>query len=66
MRWGSALKRLIYILQWRAEGSIHRPFPNPEASLLAGSLQGIETGIPADVMKAFRLTGTEHIIAISE
>ncbi len=44
---------------------VYRLFPDPEASLLAGILLGIETGIPAEVRAAFDRTGTSHIIAIS-
>jgi competence protein ComEC len=62
---GSALVRLIYSLRANALAVIYRLFPDPEASLLAGILIGVETGIPQDVMDAFRTTGTSHIIAIS-
>ncbi len=40
-------------------------FPEPHASLLAGILLGVETGIPNDLEDAFEATGTSHIIAIS-
>ena len=39
--------------------------PEPQASLLAGILLGVETGIPADLDEAFVATGTSHIVAIS-
>jgi competence protein ComEC len=55
----------IYALRERSLELIYRLFPDPEASLLAGILLGIETGIPEDVQRAFRDTGTAHIIAIS-
>ena len=40
-------------------------FPDPEASLLAGILLGVDNNIPAGVQQAFKNTGTAHIIAIS-
>ncbi|MBN1260700.1 MAG: ComEC/Rec2 family competence protein [Anaerolineae bacterium] len=39
--------------------------PEPQASLLAGILLGVETGIPEDLNDAFAATGTSHIVAIS-
>ena len=39
--------------------------PEPQGSLLAGILLGIEQGIPKDLVEAFELTGTSHIVAIS-
>lgn len=62
---GSPLRAAIYELRRRLLGVVHRIFPDPEAGLLAGILLGIEGGIPEDLMQAFRLTGTAHIIAIS-
>jgi competence protein ComEC len=40
-------------------------FPEPEASLLAGILLGMDNNIPAGVQQAFKNTGTAHIVAIS-
>lgn len=62
---GSPLPLAIYDLRRRAHRMIHALFPDPEAALLAGILLGIETGIPEDLLHAFRLTGVSHIIAIS-
>ena len=39
--------------------------PEPQASLLAGILLGVETGIPEALQEAFAVTGTSHIVAIS-
>ncbi|HQE92980.1 MAG TPA: ComEC/Rec2 family competence protein [Anaerolineae bacterium] len=39
--------------------------PEPQASLLAGILLGVESGIPDDLNAAFVATGTSHIVAIS-
>ncbi len=59
------LRAGIYALKARAQKVIAAIFPEPEASLLAGILLGIERGIPKDVMDAFSQTNTTHIIAIS-
>jgi competence protein ComEC len=62
---GSPITRLIYALRRRALTTIQALFPDPEASLLAGILVGMESAIPDDVQEAFNNTGTTHIIAIS-
>jgi len=40
-------------------------FQDPEASLLAGILFGVDTGLTRKLQNAFKNTGTAHIIAIS-
>jgi len=55
----------IFALQARALEMVHRLYPDPESALLAGILLGVESGIPPDVQRAFKDTGTAHIIAIS-
>jgi len=62
---GNTISRLIYALRDRALTTIQTLFPDPEASLLAGILVGMEEGIPPDVQQDFNDTGTTHIIAIS-
>ena len=62
---GNYLLAAIYALRERALEMVYRLFPDPEASLLAGILLGVESGIPADVKQAFQDTGTAHVIAIS-
>ncbi len=62
---GSPLMAAIYRLRQGAHATLNRIFPYPEAPLLAGILLGIERNIPADLQRAFRHTGTSHIIAIS-
>lgn len=64
-RGGHPLKAAIFDLKDRALINIYKLFPDPEASLLAGILLGIETGLPRDLQQAFKDTGTTHIIAIS-
>ncbi len=58
--WGA-----VYALRQRAVETIYQLFPDPEASLMAGILLGVEGGIPEPVREAFNDTGTSHIIAIS-
>ena len=64
-RLGSPLKSAIYTLRGRLVDAIYRLFPDPEAGLLAAIFLGVETGISPQVLEAFRVTGTAHIIAIS-
>ena len=44
---------------------INQYLPDPEASLLNGIVLGYERGIEEGVQRAFRDTGTAHVIAIS-
>lgn len=62
---GNPVLDLIYALKARALEMVYRLYPDPEASLLAGILLGVESGIPAGVRQAFQDTGTAHVIAIS-
>ncbi len=62
---GSFFLKQIYSLRSRGLERIYQLWPDPEASLLAGILLGIESGISENVQTAFRETGTTHIIAIS-
>ncbi len=62
---GSRLRAAIYAVRQKAHALITSYLPDPEASLLAGILLGIETGIPETVNRAFQDSGTSHIIAIS-
>lgn len=55
----------MYGLKERSLALVYQLWPDPEASLFAGILLGVESRIPADVVGAFRDTGTAHIIAIS-
>jgi len=64
-RGGNPLMAAIYALKERSLAVIYLIFPDPEASLLAGILLGVDTGLPADLQQAFKDTGTAHIIAIS-
>ena len=62
---GDGWRAALFDLRGRLLAIVYRLYPDPEASLMAGILLGVETGIPRDVAQAFRDTGTAHIIAIS-
>jgi competence protein ComEC len=62
---GNPVHSMIYALRDRALTTIQVLFPDPEASLLAGILVGMEEAIPPEVQQDFNDTGTTHIIAIS-
>jgi competence protein ComEC len=62
---GNPIMGWIYTLKGNALRTVYQLFPDPEASLLAGILLGVETGIPRALEDDFRDTGTSHIIAIS-
>lgn len=64
-RGGNDFLAAVYALKGRALENIYRIFPDPEASLLAGILLGVESGLPPGLQQAFKDTGTAHIIAIS-
>ncbi|MBM3150833.1 MAG: DUF4131 domain-containing protein [Chloroflexi bacterium] len=64
-RAGNPVLAVIFSIKDESLTSIYRIFPDPEASLLAGILLGVDTGLPADLQQAFKDTGTAHIIAIS-
>jgi competence protein ComEC len=55
----------MYALKERAQRTINRLLPSPQAPLLDGILLGVESDIPDDVREAFNRTGTSHVIAIS-
>ncbi len=62
---GNPVLDLIYRFKARAWRTLLRLLPEPQASLLAGILLGIESGIPRHLQEAFAATGTSHIVAIS-
>lgn len=62
---GSRFFTALYTFRNHALERLYRIFPDPEASFLAGVLLGEESGIPAEVERAFQDTGTSHVIAIS-
>ncbi len=62
---GSPFFAALYAFRQHALDMVYSLFPDPEASLMAGILLGVQSGIPENVVEAFRLTGTSHIIVIS-
>jgi len=62
---GNPIYSALYAFRQHALDVVYSLFPDPEASLLAGILLGVQSGIPQEVQEAFRLTGTSHIIVIS-
>jgi competence protein ComEC len=62
---GNPLLTLVYGLKDRSLENIYRLFLDPEASLLAGILLGVDSGLSQPLQQAFKNTGTAHIIAIS-
>ena len=55
----------IFKLKAKLLESTYRIFQDPEASLFAGILFGVDTGLSRKLQDAFKNTGTAHIIAIS-
>jgi competence protein ComEC len=62
---GNPVLAAIYTLKAHFLEMVYQLYPDPEASLLAGILLGVESGIPQPVRQAFNDTGTAHIIVIS-
>lgn len=62
---GFFLWEWLYRLKAHALKTLLAIWPEPEASLLAGILLGVESGISTDLDEAFVATGTSHIVAIS-
>ena len=62
---GSPVYAALYAIKERSLDNIYRMFPDPESSLMAGILLGVDTGLTQELQQAFKNTGTAHIIAIS-
>ncbi|HQV63291.1 MAG TPA: ComEC/Rec2 family competence protein [Anaerolineales bacterium] len=62
---GSVVRAAVYKLKDKMLQNTYRLFNDPESSLLAGILLGVDTGLTKDLQNAFKNTGTAHIIAIS-
>lgn len=62
---GNPFLRGLYAFKEKSYDNIYRLFPDPESSLLAGILLGVDTGLTKELQDAFKNTGTAHIIAIS-
>jgi len=64
-RGGNPIVAALYAFKQRSLDNIYYMFPDPESSLLAGILLGVDTGLTDKLQQAFKNTGTAHIIAIS-
>ena len=62
---GNTISAALYALKEKSLANIYRIFSDPESSLLAGILLGVDTGLTQELQQAFKDTGTAHIIAIS-
>ena len=62
---GNPIVAALYKIKARSLENIYRMFPDPESSLMAGILLGVDTGLTQELQQAFKNTGTAHIIAIS-
>ncbi len=62
---GNPISRAIYAFKDKAVDHIYRLFPDPEASVLASMLLGVNGGLSAPIQQAFRDTGTAYVIAVS-
>lgn len=62
---GNLVLRWLYGVRQKGMALVYHYLPDPEASLLAGIVLGVESGIPNQVSQDFQETGTTHIIAIS-
>ena len=62
---GNPIVAALYRIKDKSLANIYRMFPDPESSLMAGILLGVDTGLTEELQQAFKNTGTAHIIAIS-
>lgn len=62
---GNIFFKQVYKLKAKLLENTYRLYHDPEASLLAGILFGVDTGLTRELQDAFKNTGTAHIIAIS-
>ena len=62
---GNPIVAALYKFKQKSLDNIYRMYPDPESSLLAGILLGVDTGLTSELQQAFKNTGTAHIIAIS-
>ena len=62
---GNVFFRFVYKLKAKLLENTYRLYHDPEASLLAGILLGVDTGMTKELQNAFKNTGTAHMIAIS-
>jgi competence protein ComEC len=62
---GSRVQAGLETFRQSVRRRIFAQFPQPESSLLAGVLLGLDQDLPGSLESAYQATGTAHIIAIS-
>ena len=62
---GRRFYHAISTFKQRAQATINRLIPEPQAALLNGILLGDDNNLPLTLKQAFRTTGVTHIVAIS-
>lgn len=62
---GSTFGRVSYAGKRRVEDAVTAMLPYPENALLAGLLLGERASLSNEMLDAFNLTGTTHILAVS-
>ena len=62
---GSAFRRWLYNARRGLANSLNKTLPEPHAAFGQALLLGLRDGLDADVVDAFRRTGTSHVLAIS-
>jgi len=62
---GNPVYAALLAFKGRALSTIGAILPEPEASVLAGILLGVDHGIPKNLEEDFKTTGTTHVLVIS-
>ena len=62
---GSPLLRGIYRLRYSLARSLEQSLPEPQGAMAKALLLGLRSAMPAELVRAFRETGTSHLLAIS-
>ncbi len=62
---GNPIMQSLLAIHDRAQDSLNRLLPQPQAALLSGIVLGDDHQIPPDLREDFRASGMTHIIAIS-
>ena len=64
-RGGNFILASAYAIRRKAYQTANLLWPQPEGALLSGILLGLDGDLPMDLQRAYQVTGTAHIIAIS-
>jgi competence protein ComEC len=62
---GNPVLVVIFSIRDRIAMTVEQIMPQPEAAFLSGMLVGRDEDIPDSLQKAFKQTGTSHLVAIS-